>query len=62
MYVNTLMPQTVLAEEEWMARMAVEDFRALTPLIHSYVNPYGTFELDMKKRLPLDAAVEVLVP
>jgi hypothetical protein len=54
-YVNTLMLQTVLAEEEWMARMADEDFRALTPLIHSHVNPYGTFELDMKKRLPLDA-------
>jgi hypothetical protein len=61
-YVNTLMLQTVLAEEEWMARMADEDFRALTPLIHSHVNPYGTFELDMKKRLPLDAPVELLVP
>ncbi len=60
-YVNTLMLQTVLAEEEWMARMADEDFRALTPLIHSHVNPYGTFELDMKKRLPLDAPVELLV-
>ncbi len=56
-YVNTLMLQTVLAEEEWMARMADEDFRALTPLIHSHVNPYGAFELDMKKRLPLDAPV-----
>jgi hypothetical protein len=47
-YVNTLMLQAVLAEEEWMARMADEDFRALTPLIHSHVNPYSTFELDMK--------------
>lgn len=61
-YVNTLMLQTVLAEEEWMARMADEDFRALTPLIHSHVNPYGTFELDMKKRLSLDPPVELLVP
>ena len=51
------MLQTVLAEEEWMARMADEDFRALTPLIHSHVNPYGTFELDMKMRLPFDAPV-----
>ncbi len=58
---ETLMLQTVLAEEEWMARMADEDFRALTPLIHSHVNPYGTFELDMRKRLPLDAPVELLV-
>lgn len=54
-YVNTLMLQDVLAEKEWLARMADEDFRALTPLIHSHVNPYGTFELDMDKRLPLDA-------
>ncbi len=24
-----------------MGRMAKEDFRALTPLTHSHVNPYG---------------------
>ena len=41
--------------------MADGDFRALTPLIHSHVDPYGTFELDMKKRLPLHAPVELLV-
>ena len=60
-YVNTLMLQNVLGEEEWMGRMADEDFRALTPLIHSHVNPYGSFELDMKKRLPLDETVGVAV-
>ena len=37
--------------------MAAEDFRALTPLIHSHVNPYGSFELDMEKRLLLDQPV-----
>ena len=42
-------------------RMADEDFRAVTPLIHSHVNPYGSFELDMAKRLPLDVPVEVVV-
>ena len=42
-------------------RMADEDFRALTPLINSHVNPYGTFELDMEKRLPLDVPVELVV-
>jgi hypothetical protein len=26
--------------------MAKEDFRALTPLIHAHVHPYGRFELD----------------
>jgi hypothetical protein len=30
------------------------DYRALTPLIYHHVNPYGVFELDMKKRLVLD--------
>lgn len=60
-YVNTLMIQKVLAEEEWMGRMGEEDFRALTPLIHSHVNPYGSFELDMDKRLPIDHPVAVAV-
>ena len=60
-YVNTLMIQNVLADEEWMDRMAEEDFRALTPLIHSHINPYGSFELDMAKRLPLDEPVAAAV-
>ena len=60
-YVNTLMIQNVLGDEEWMDRMADEDLRALTPLIHSHVNPYGSFELDMEKRLPLDEPVAVAV-
>jgi len=54
-YDEMVMIQNVLAEEEWMARMAKEDFRALSPLIHNHVTPYGSFELDMAKRLPLDA-------
>ena len=58
-YVNTLMIQQVLSEAGWMRRMAAEDFRALTPLIHSHVNPYGSFELDMDKRLSLDQPVAV---
>jgi len=53
-YVNTLMIQNVLSDEAWMERMAEEDRRALTPLIHAHVTPYGSFELDMNKRLLLD--------
>ncbi len=49
-YVNTLMLQQVLGEAAWMDRMREEDFRALSPLIHSHVNPYGSFELDMENR------------
>ena len=33
--------------------MTGEDMRGLTPLIYNHVNPYGRFELDMTKRLPL---------
>ena len=54
-YINTLMIQHVLAEPAWMERMTPEDFRALTPLVYSHMNPYGTFELDMAARLPLVA-------
>jgi Tn3 transposase DDE domain len=49
------MIQEVLAEPAWMDRMTVEDFRALSPLVYSHMNPYGTFDLDMATRLPLAA-------
>ena len=54
-YINTLMLQDILAEPAWMERMTAEDFRALSPLVYTHVNPYGTFELDMTTRLPLAA-------
>lgn len=54
-YINTLMLQDILAEPEWMDRMTTEDFRALSPLVYTHVNPYGIFELDMDARLPLAA-------
>jgi len=52
-YVNTLMIQQVLGEPHWLERMSAEDHRALTPLIYLHINPYGTFELDMDKRIPI---------
>jgi TnpA family transposase len=55
-YINTLMIQQVLTDQTWWERMQPEDLRALTPLIYAHINPYGTFELDMKKRLYLKAA------
>ncbi len=60
-YINTLMIQNVLADPAWMGRMAEEDFRALSPLIYNHVNPYGSFELDMDKRLSLDQPVELVI-
>src|SRR6266511_2952819 len=56
-YVNTLMIQDVLRDPVWLARLTAEDYRALTPLIYSHVNPYGTFQLDMSTRLPIAEAL-----
>lgn len=52
-FVNTLMIQNVLHEPVWAERMTTVDLRGLTPLIYAHVNPYGTFELDLHKRIPL---------
>ena len=52
-YVNTLMIQEILMEEKWKGLLVEEDLRALTPLIYRHINPYGRFELDMEKRIPL---------
>jgi len=60
-YINTLMIQQVLSEPTWMSRMKTEDFRALTPLIYSHVNPYGTWRLDLDERLLIEFPVEVIV-
>lgn len=59
-YVNTLMIQQVLSEPHWFERMTAEDHRALTALIYHHINPYGIFELDMNKRLPIDATYSFL--
>ena len=48
-YINTLMIQQVLSRNYWKNRLTLEDKRALTPLIHLHVNPYGLFLLDMRK-------------
>jgi TnpA family transposase len=55
-YINTLMIQQVLSERVWLDRMALDDWRALTPLIYAHINPYGTFELNLNERLHLEAA------
>jgi TnpA family transposase len=54
-YVNTLMVQQVLAQEQWKGKLTIPDYRGLSPLFYSHVNPYGTFRLDMNERLRLEA-------
>jgi len=56
-YINTLMIQEVLRQKKWYDLMTPEDFRALTPLIYTHINPYGHFNLDMNERIPLEIAI-----
>jgi hypothetical protein len=41
-YVNTLMVQDVLADDEWAAQLTDADRRGLTPLFWTHVAPYGS--------------------
>lgn len=55
-YINTLMIQDVLAEDEWSEIFTSEDYRGLTPLIWSHVAMHGEFKLNMNSRLTLGSA------
>lgn len=55
-YVNTRMLQSVLAEPTWAVRMTPEDHRALSPLGHAQINPYGRFEIDLGSRIDFATA------
>jgi hypothetical protein len=37
----------------WQQQLSKEDYRALTALFYLHINPYGTFELDLSKRLTI---------
>ncbi|HAU0368096.1 TPA: Tn3 family transposase [Legionella pneumophila] len=50
-YINTLMLQQVIKESNWLDKMALEDKRAITPLLHEHLNPYGVFLLNLETRL-----------
>lgn len=60
-YINTLMIQKILAEPKWKNRLTKEDKRALTPLLHSNINPYGLVSLDMSVRLFIEVLEEIQV-
>ena len=54
-YVNTLMVQYVVADDNWTRSLTPEDRRGLTPLFWTHVAPYGEVKLDMNSRLMLSA-------
>ena len=51
------MIQQALAEPAWRGRLTAADLRALSPLKWQHINPYGTFILNMKERLPLEPVI-----
>lgn len=48
------MVQQILSSKQQFELLKPEDLRALTPLFWNYINPYGTFRLDMNERLLID--------
>jgi TnpA family transposase len=55
-YVNTLMFQDILTKKKLFDLLTPEDFRAISPLIYEHVTPYGSFNLNMKRRIPIGGA------
>ena len=53
-YINTLIIQEVLSDPIWSNKLTPEDKRALTPLLHGHINPYGLFPLDLLERLRIE--------
>ena len=50
-YINTLLIENLFLDEYWWKLFGEEDYRALTALFYSHINPYGSFEVDLTKRL-----------
>jgi TnpA family transposase len=55
-FVNTLLLQRILAEDDWAKRLTAADKRALTPLFWSHANLYGRIDIDMDTHLDLAIA------
>lgn len=50
-YINTIIIQDILLTSKWQNILTAADRRALSPLFHSNINPYGVFPLNMGHRL-----------
>ncbi|WP_062006634.1 Tn3 family transposase [Arthrobacter alpinus] len=53
--VNTLMLQEVLEDPTFHDLLTPEDWRGLSPLFWTHINPYGRFTLDMDTHLGLSS-------
>lgn len=52
-YINTLLLQQIIKETNFASKLTLEDKRAITPLFYNHVSQYGTYTLDMKKRIDI---------
>ena len=50
--MKTYCKEDLLQDGHWNNQLGEEDYRALTALFYLHINPYGTFDLDLTKRLP----------
>jgi TnpA family transposase/DNA replication initiation complex subunit (GINS family) len=53
-YINTLLLQQIVKEENLLQLLTLEDKRAITPLFYDHVSQYGLYYLDMNARIPIE--------
>ena len=56
MLINTILVERTIEREGLWERLGAEDRRALTPLFHGHINPYGQFTIDLAQPSFLEAA------
>jgi hypothetical protein len=56
-YINTSLIENLFLDEYWWQLFGDEDYRALTALFYSHINPYGSFEVDLTKRLLIQKTI-----
>jgi TnpA family transposase len=53
-YINTLLLQQIVKEENLLQLLTLEDKRAITPLFYDHVSQYGLYHLDMNARISIE--------
>jgi TnpA family transposase len=54
--INTILLEQTIEQKKLYDLLSEEDKRAITPLFHRHVNPYGIFDLSLEKSSFLEAA------
>ena len=45
------MVQSFLGDPDWAAKLSSDDLRVRSPLIHTHLNPFGRFQVDLDWRI-----------